>query len=664
MKVTNLLVNNRLLILGLVLSFFSMETPLLAMEELDAEGPALRRLKAFQQMHFETLVANSETKLAVLYFLEFFRANEEGWNTRNYFGEVLDLISLEENSHLTFFTQDVFEAVKPVQKMTKSETQKCVKDRIEQILEALENTSPTVLRQLIVFFADEASRRTCFQTVRDLIYWFKLLNTSGRPDLIERMVPAVDKLSRQMNSPLATTGPLYKSLSQIEDPDVRAGVLSIILKAPLFWQNVNEKLTTEIIPGLAKLSPEECVEIEAFFTPQVVEIVKKRKIYFQVLDRLVRGITRILYTVKWGCPVKEINYADYTRAERQVVMASFTTQFLERCPVKGFSKLTEHLKDITPRKVEQVSSLLRPKVKAQLASRDIVRVACKAPISEHRRNAYVPLSDADRDVLLPLLTDEFFEYVRTLKEPGSEKKLKYSQRLDYIDATIKLLRERPFETHSFIMTFLMHGFSHEWVKRIIGFGSYEISPPPQFKLKHLLFQEDERKNNERVKDEDRLALLNFLMRLNGLGIQKQDDIEAILGNVCPPYLGSEAYYLDLTKPVLDFLSEDILRTLQSRENVIRFITLVYNEPTPYLDLTLRACEEVIALIAFLSPDKLLDYTTAEGLLNYVKNLRYKDETFHPAMLNEKADLNSAFTRYKLENRPHMRWFFEDNELEK
>ncbi len=409
-----------------------------------------------------------------------------------------------------------------------------------------------------------------------------------------------------------------------------------------FWQDVASGVKPVAMKFFARVSSSELDEIEAFFTPEKVRGAKDNEVFYQILERFA------CYNGSHQAPT--------TVEERIALRMLLTDQFIASCRKGKFDKLALNMGRITPKLTEQLLLLCRDAVIA-FGFTKVVKAVLAIP-GEYRKKSTTNLTEEDRERILPSLTDEFFQSCPDF---------------DFFYKTLRILNDAPTTTHSFVIRYLQSGFMSHWIARIIGFGSFDVTPQsqardshPQYQFKVLVPRDMDRDDLQRIAEEDRMALVEFLTRLNSIGIRTHSEVEEVLSYIAPSLFGDKEYYLEISRCVFNAMGEDVLRTLQTKENIIRFIRLIYGEPAEYLQLRERLIDEVANLLDILSQDNQLKEKPADALLDHLKRLRYDSErrTFAPAAVENTVSPLNDFEQFRVElrkiqlrNHPD-KWFYE------
>jgi len=279
-----------------------------------------------------------------------------------YFSAVLEALSFEkdlgENSRLVFFTPEIITILPTPSSLKKSfeghiitdeQRQMVLRNSVNDMLKALEGVSKGKLQALMDFFTNNPKSRSNKHVVRQLIYWSQILDLQDIHNIVE-IVLQWSPFNNGPFSPDAPFGdsPLYPYLKQVGSPQVRKEICSIFLKNTVPGKyslgDLSKDYSTRVVPELAKLSSQERLDIENFFTPEIIGAVRENRIFLQVLDRLIRPVTKITKRKKneWSEKmIVEHIYGHYTPTERLEFMKKLTPDFLRQAEREGFYKLID-----------------------------------------------------------------------------------------------------------------------------------------------------------------------------------------------------------------------------------------------------------------------------------------------------------------------------------
>jgi len=315
----------------------------------------LKSLSSEHRKKAEAFLKNPYTKTPFSLILFLF-------TDRDYFESFLDSLSLEKdmgkNSRLTFFTPEIVTLL-PIPsyfELTERTRQWLLHDGTQGILKPLKGIPDEKLPDLIDFFTNNPRSRSNKSVVKQMIYWSQILNLRDMHHIVEPVL----QWSPFNNGPFSPDAPfddspLYPYLKEVETPLVRGQICSIFLKntskGKYSLEDLSKDYSARVIPELAKLSSRERLDIEDFFTSEVIEAVKENRIFLQVLDRLIRPVTEVTKRRKneWSEKmVVENIYGHYTQGERLKFMRTLTPKFLKQVGVKGFYKIIDpEAKDVT-----------------------------------------------------------------------------------------------------------------------------------------------------------------------------------------------------------------------------------------------------------------------------------------------------------------------------
>lgn len=78
-----------------------------------------------------------------------------------------------------------------------------------------------------------------------------------------------------------------------------------------FWNDALPTLSPESVKASRQLNPDELREIEEFFTPEIIKIAHDKKIFSQILERILRRVDSrsIMKHVSHRCT--EVNFVNH-----------------------------------------------------------------------------------------------------------------------------------------------------------------------------------------------------------------------------------------------------------------------------------------------------------------------------------------------------------------
>lgn len=344
-------------------------------------------LTPYQRSKLDRFLSDPYTNGPVSLFLDYFdMCYPDYCDPINRLGEVLDLVSEEtdlgENSRLVFFTPEIFKVYIPptTSEFTESMRQFAVSKYVGHTLCILRDLQPNEFVEVLSYFTSTPHARSSACIIIDLLRWYKILPPGSRIPTFNQMLSTFNLWPTYDTSLFRAHGVLYQHLAEISSLERRRQILTLVLSGLSNHLDLKDAYVKRVVPVLAKLTPEEFTAIKQYFTPETIGISKEKRIFLQILERLIRRVdSRSIKSKIFSDKVFLVNhYVECSPEERLHAMSTLIPDYLRKCPPQNFFTLVEDMYARTP-EYSNFTEILMAMVRGEIEG-PTDEIVCSAPI--------------------------------------------------------------------------------------------------------------------------------------------------------------------------------------------------------------------------------------------------------------------------------------------